>query len=118
MLALGGIALIHFLDIFAKFDETPYLGVAYIGLIVACLTTAGGLVRSGSRPLWIFAAVLAGTTMLAYITSRSVGLPAATGDIGNWTEPLGLASLFVEGVVVAVGTYAALARPPMGTPGP
>jgi hypothetical protein len=29
-------------------------------------------------------------------------LPNATGDIGNWLEPLGLASLVVEGLVVAV----------------
>ena len=32
--------------------------------------------------------------------SRTVGLPASTDDIGNWAEPLGLASLFVEGAVV------------------
>ena len=34
--------------------------------------------------------------------SRTTGLPNAMDDIGNWTEPLGLASLFVEGGVVAI----------------
>jgi hypothetical protein len=38
-----------------------------------------------------------------------VGLPNATADIGNWLEPLGLASLVVEGFVVAVGVGGFLA---------
>ncbi len=44
---------------------------------------------------------------MGYVLSRTTGLPQATGDIGNWTEPLGLASLFVEGGVaaVAIGAY-------------
>ena len=40
--------------------------------------------------------------LLGYVLSRTTGLPDAKDDIGNWTEPLGLASLFVEGGVVAV----------------
>jgi hypothetical protein len=38
-----------------------------------------------------------------YVLDRTVGLPNASGDIGNWVEPLGLASLVVEGFVVAIG---------------
>jgi hypothetical protein len=41
-----------------------------------------------------------------YVLSRTTGLPGATDDIGSWTEPLGLASLFVEGALVAVSGYA------------
>jgi hypothetical protein len=37
-----------------------------------------------------------------YVINRTVGLPQATDDIGNWTEPLGLASLLVEGFVIAI----------------
>ena len=110
VLALSGIAMIHFLDIFSKFRETPYLGVAYLGLIAASLATAAALVRAEARPPWLIAALLAGATMVGYIASRSVGLPAATDDIGNWTDPLGLASLFVEGLVVVIGVYGALIR--------
>ena len=40
--------------------------------------------------------------MLAYILSRTTGLPNATYDIGIWSEPLGLASLFVEGALVCL----------------
>jgi hypothetical protein len=35
-----------------------------------------------------------------------VGMPSSTADIGNWLEPLGLASLFVEAITVAVSLYA------------
>jgi hypothetical protein len=37
--------------------------------------------------------------------SRTTGLPGAMGDIGNWTEPLGLASLYVEACVFALSLY-------------
>jgi len=51
-------------------------------------------------------------------SSRTVGLPAATGDIGNWLEPVGLASLFVEATVVLLiaqcSDGAPIAIPPSG----
>jgi len=34
--------------------------------------------------------------------ARTIGLPGGAGDIGNWTEPLGLASLLVEGSLVVL----------------
>lgn len=107
-LALCGIALIHFLDVFSKFSETPYLGVAYLALIAACLGAGAALLRSGSRLAWLAAVGIAAATMAAYTASRAVGLPAASVDVGNWTEPLGLASLFAEGLVVLLGAYAVL----------
>jgi hypothetical protein len=42
---------------------------------------------------------------IGYVLSRTTGLPGAMGDIGNWTEPLGLASLYVEACVFALGVY-------------
>ena len=92
IVGLAGIALIHLLDSIGKYGETRYLFWMYIALIVGCLGVAG-------------------SAMAGYVLSRTTGLPGATDDIGNWTEPLGLASLFVEGAVVAVSSYAfAMAR--------
>jgi hypothetical protein len=105
-LGLVAVALIHFLDLFSKLDETPYLGVAYLGLIAASLVVAGQLVTARRPGLWLAAAGLAGITICGYVLSRAVGLPNATGDIGNWKEPLGLASLFVEALVLVVSVYA------------
>jgi hypothetical protein len=97
-----GVGLIHLLDVVGKFHETAYLGVLYVALMAGSVVAARHLVMVGDRRSWLLAGGLAGATLLAYALSRTVGLPAATDDIGNWAEPLGLASLFVEGVVVAL----------------
>jgi len=111
-LGLVGIALIHVLDLFSKLDETPYLAVAYLGLIVASLVVAARLVRVGTSRVLLLAAGLAAATAIAYVLSRTAGLPQATDDVGNWREPLGLASLFMEGLVIALSVYTmALSRP-------
>lgn len=106
VLGLLGVALIHLLDLQSKFHETPYLGWAYVALIVGTLATAAVLIRHDSRTAWVAALVLAGATFLGYALSRTTGLPAATDDVGNWLEPLGLASLFVESCVVILSAYA------------
>jgi hypothetical protein len=106
-LGLVAIALIHFLDLFAKLEETPYLGVAYLGLIAASLAVGARLLHAAGTRVWMLSGALAAATLAGYVLSRSVGLPSAADDIGNWQEPLGLASLFVEGLVVALSVYAA-----------
>ena len=45
-------------------------------------------------------------TLAGYAATRTVGLPLANGDIGNWLEPIGLASIFIEALVVAIAVYA------------
>ena len=102
VIGLAGVALIHLLDLPGKFDETPYLAWMYIGLIAGCLAVAVALVRSGDPRAWTTAALLPLGALVGYTLTRTVGLPQATDDIGNWSEPLGLASLFVEGSLVAL----------------
>jgi hypothetical protein len=99
---LAGIALIHLLDSIGKYSETRYLFWMYIALMAASLATAAAILFTRARIAFLAAAGLAASAAIGYILSRSTGLPNATGDIGNWKEPLGLASLFVEGAVVAV----------------
>ena len=110
---LAGVALIHLLDSIDKFAEVPYMGWMYVGLIVATLATAAVLVRAHVREAWIAAAAFPAAAIVGFVLTRTVGLPQATGDIGNWSEPLGLASLFVEGAVVALSVYALAALHPV-----
>jgi Na+/melibiose symporter-like transporter len=100
---LAGIALIHLLDSIGKWSETRYLFWMYVGLMIASLATAGWVLFTRSRTALLAAAAVAASALVGYVVSRTVGMPGATHDIGNWTEPLGLASLFVEGAVVAAG---------------
>jgi hypothetical protein len=104
--ALVGVALIHFLDVFDKFKETPYLGVLYLGSIAGSLVAAALLTRPDARPGWALGGGVAALTFLGYVLSRTTGLPLSHGDVGNWLEPLGLASLFVEGLVVVISGWA------------
>jgi len=118
IVGLLAIALIHLLDLPGKLDETPYLGFVYIGLIAGCVAVSLRLVHGDDRRSWIATALLAGATIAGYVVNRTVGMPAATGDIGNWLEPLGLSALFVEAVVVLVAALALRsdARHPQPTP--
>jgi hypothetical protein len=99
---LGGIALIHVLQLPGAFSETFYLGLLFIGAIVAALALAATLTRVSDRGVWTATAALPGLILLGYVLSRTTGLPDATNDVGEWEEPLGLASMVAEGLVVCV----------------
>lgn len=106
---LMGIGLIHTLDLPSKWHETPYLGVAYVVLIGASLIAAAGVVASTHRRWLQLAIAAAASPLLGYALSRTTGLPLANGDVGNWFEPLGLASLFVEAMVLLLIAQCSLA---------
>ncbi|HEY0633633.1 MAG TPA: hypothetical protein VGC98_16370 [Thermoleophilaceae bacterium] len=105
VIGLLGIGLIHLLDSIGKYSETRYLFWMYIALIVGTIVVAGALLHRESRLAWAGAALLAAGALVGYVLSRTTGLPSAKGDIGNWTEPLGLASLFIEGCLVVLAGY-------------
>jgi hypothetical protein len=103
---LAGIGLIHLLDAIGKYHETRYVFWMYVALIAGTLATAAALLFTRSRLALLLGAGLAASALAGYVLSRTTGLPNATGDVGNWTEPLGLASLFVEGAVAGVSCAA------------
>src|SRR5689334_16250251 len=113
VVGLAGVALIHLLDSIGKFQETPYMGWMYIGLMFSCLAAAAALIHANLREAWLATLVLPASAIVGFTLTRTVGLPQATGDIGNWSEPLGLASLFVEGALIAVAGYALAALRPV-----
>ena len=113
VVGLAGVALIHLLDSLGKFEETPYMGWMYVGLMIACLGAAAALVRAHLREAWLVALVIPASAVVGFVLTRTVGLPQASEDIGNWSEPLGLAALFVEGAVIAVSAYALAALRPV-----
>jgi hypothetical protein len=108
IVGLIAIAWIHILDLAGKMEEAPYLGVAYIGLIAGCVAAVVLLARRDHRG-FLLAGGLAAATLVGYSLSRTTGLPAATDDIGNWTETLGVWSLIAEGAVVVL-SVAAISR--------
>ena len=112
VVGLAGVALIHLLNEPATFQETPYEAWLFVGLIVGSVATAMALALRSDTRVWTAATLLQLGAIAGYVVSRTVGLPQSAGDIGNWSEPLGLASLFVEGSVVALGAAVLLERAP------
>ncbi len=101
---LVAIALIHYADASSKYAaaDARYIFWLYAALIFGCALGAGLLILRDTRPVWTVAALLAATPSVSYAINRTIGLPRATDDIGNWLEPLGVASLIVEALVFAL----------------
>lgn len=97
---LVGVAVVHLADLPGKMEEVPYLGWMYVGLMAVALVLAEIVLVKPSRLAFLAAAGLSAATIVGFVLTRTTGLPNATDDIGNWTEPLGLVSLLVEAVVV------------------
>jgi hypothetical protein len=102
VVGLAGVALIHVVDAPNTFPEAPYIGWMYVALIAGCVLTAGALIRGSDSRAWLAAVFLPLGAIVGFTLTRTVGLPQDVGDIGNWSESLGMASLFVEGCVVAL----------------
>ncbi|MFF8591852.1 hypothetical protein ACF061_10440 [Streptomyces sp. NPDC015220] len=111
------VAAIHVVDqggITATVDP-HYVGVAYHVLEVAAVVAAVLLLTGPVRLGWLLAVGVAVGPLLGYILSRGPGLPEYGDDIGNWTEPLGLVSLAVEGALLLLSVPLLLRRPRRGS---
>lgn len=91
-------------------SKTPaYVGVGYWVLELVGVLTAVALLI-GWRPAWFVAIGVAGGPLVGYVLSRGPGLPDYDDDRGNWTEPLGLISLAIEGVLLIIAIAMFLRR--------
>ena len=63
---------------------------------------AGALVRTSDTRVWLAAGGLVSSVIVAYVLSRTTGIPQDGGDIGDWGQPLGIAMLFVGGSLLAL----------------
>ena len=108
-----GIALIHFLDAFSVIDESKFVFGLYILLMIVTLIASGILLRTDSRLTWLLAGGTAGLTLLGFVFTRTTGLPGFPDNVGNWREPLGLASLWIEGMVLVLSVYKVVTTPPL-----
>jgi hypothetical protein len=81
--------------------------------MIVTLLASGILLRTDSRITWLLAGGTAGLTLLGFVLTRTTGLPGFPDNVGNWREPLGLASLWVEGMVFLLSAYKVVTTPPM-----
>lgn len=90
--------------------EAPYIGALFIGLTVACVVLAAALAVADTPTVWDLTIWVCGLAVLAYVLSRTVGLPQITDDIGNWAEPLGVVSIAAESAAALCGLAASRVR--------
>lgn len=96
VLGLVGLAGVHIMDLPGKWEDTFYLAVAYIAIIAVAAVLIERLTVKGSRFDYLAAAALSSAVLVGFVVNRTVGMPNAMDDIGNWFEPLGLLSLAIE----------------------
>jgi hypothetical protein len=102
-----GVAAIHVVDQggFPGSKSPGYIGVGYYLLELAAVVAAVVLARRSARTGWVLSMAVAAAPLLGYVLTRGPGLPSATDDRGNWTEPVGLISLAVEALLLALSAY-------------
>ncbi len=105
---LMSLAAIHIVQLVPTFQQTPLLGVAYVFLIAAAVVVGARLVKGhqSAVQLWFPVAALGVAVFVGYSITRMLSTPLDNQDVGNWACTLGLAALFVEGLMVAVAAYA------------
>jgi drug/metabolite transporter (DMT)-like permease len=103
-----GIAVTHVPELGDKLEESSvrYQGYLFIALIVGCIALAVVARRAPERPWWTGVLAVAVLPFIAYIVSRTAGLPGGEDDIGAWGEPAGIASLAFEAFTAIVAARA------------
>ncbi|HEX6393823.1 MAG TPA: hypothetical protein VFZ97_10290 [Acidimicrobiales bacterium] len=110
VLMLLAIGTIHFLQIVPTTEQTPLLGVAFLGIIAASLAVAVWLAHQGSRLVWTAGATVCAAAIGGYAFTRIFSTPIDNQDVGNWSCMLGMAALFVETTLLGLSVYRARAQ--------
>lgn len=97
--------LIHLVDAPDSFEEATYKGILFILNGVGAIVAAIGIYRGVKSWGWSLGLVVAAGALIAYIISRTVGLPGLEAEPDAWFEPLGLASMIVEALFTALAVW-------------
>lgn len=82
--------------------EATYIGIAFILLAAACTVLAAALVAIDTVAVWTSVAIVNGLALIAYMITRTIGLPLLADDVGNWLEPLSFPALGSELLALTV----------------
>ena len=102
IVAILGTGFIHFVEAREAFTETTYKGLLFVANGVGALVVANGIYRNQRGLGWLLGLLVAGGALLAYIASRTVGLPGLAAEPDAWFEPMGVASLVCEGLFIVL----------------
>jgi hypothetical protein len=106
ILLIAVVGLIHLIESPEHFEAATYLGLLFLANFAGAAVAAYGIYKRLGWG-WALGALVAGGAFVMYIVSRTVGLPSLTE--AELFEPMGVASLVVEGLFV--GLYLAVFVP-------
>lgn len=95
------VGLLHLYEFPEHFRAAPYVGLSFLANFVGSLVAAVGIYRGSHEWGWLLGALISGVAFVAYIISRSFGLPGFSGALSEWAYPAGTASLIVEALFLA-----------------
>ena len=98
--------IVHIPVIPMHLEEAPYIGYLFIALTAVCFALAAAVLLVDSMLVWAAGGVVTALAVIAYVLSRTVGLPQIQDDIGNWSEPLGIAAITAETLTVLLAVVA------------
>ncbi len=101
ILLIVAVGLTHLVGAPPHYRFAPYIGVGFVVNFLGGLVAAVGIYRHALWG-WLLGALVAGGALVLYLVSRSVGLPGYEHAIGRWFGPLGVISVVVEVLFIAV----------------
>ena len=106
VVSISLVGLIHLLVTPEYYGFAAYLGLLMIANFAGSIVSAVGIYQGRVWGWWL-GAVMAAGAFLAYVESRTLGLPG----LPSWepfTEPPGLLSLLVEAIFLGLAVYVLL----------
>jgi hypothetical protein len=100
--AILATGLIHVVEARDAFGDATYKGLLFIGNGVGALVAAVGIYQDRRALGWVLGLLVAGGAIVAYVASRTIGLPGLPAEPDAWLEPTGVASLLCEGLFVVL----------------
>lgn len=101
--------LIHLVEAPENYEEVAYKGILFFLNAAGALVAAIGIYRGQRSWGWSLGLLVTLGSLIGYVVSRTIGLPGLEVD-DEWFEPLGVASVLVEGLYIVAYAYA-ITRP-------
>ncbi|HEX4628764.1 MAG TPA: hypothetical protein VH137_08240 [Gemmatimonadales bacterium] len=114
--ALVASGAIHLIEARDAFGDAAYKGTLFVAQGLGALVAAVGIYRDQRGWGWFLGVLVAGGALVGYVLSRTVGLPGLPPEPEAWLEPMGVASLIVEGLFVVLFVLARRRPSPGASP--
>ena len=102
IVSVGLVGLLHLVEAPEYYGEVKYIGALFVLSAIGAALAVFGIAMNQSAG-WILGATLAGANFLAYILSRTIGLPQFhENSLSQFLEPMGLLSLSVEAAAFVI----------------